>query len=133
MTGSPKTGRKESVLSNERIPYSLADFTSDKEGLPYGGSEHLIKRAQDAGLMYGKTRKTYDEDGEPSEIRSGRFGMPTEIGAAILGGGALSKARKAAGKGYQKFVEPRADSAGALSRAIRADSDAMFNQNLRAR
>jgi hypothetical protein len=130
------------VLSDERIPYSLADLTSDKKGLPYGGSEHLIKRAQEAGLMHGKTYKFYNEDGslaidpetgEPVEIRSGRFSLPTEIGGAILGGGALSKMRKFAGKGYQKFAEPRVDPAGALSRAIKADSNAMFNQNLRAR
>ena len=113
MTGSPSTGRRESVLSNERIPYSLADLTSDKEGLPYGGSEHLIKRAQDAGLMYGKTRKTFDEEGEPTEVRSGRFGMPTEIGGAILGGMGLSKINKLAGKGYQKFAEPHPKSARA--------------------
>ena len=139
LEGPAKAGEKR-----DRVPMfgSIGEALTTKDGLPMGGSEHLIKRAQEAGLMYGKNIPIYDVNGnlaidpetdEPYESRSGRFSLPTEIGGAILGGGALSKMRKVAGKKYQKFAEPRVDPAGALSRAIRADSDAMFNQNLRAR
>jgi hypothetical protein len=137
-------GPAKAVEKRDRVPMfgSIGEAMTTKDGLPMGGSEHLIKRAQEAGLMYGKSIPIYDSEGnlaidpetdEPYESRSGRFSLPTEIGGAILGGGALSKMRKVAGKKYQKFAEPRVDPAGALSRAIRADSDAMFNQNLRAR
>jgi len=139
LEGPAKAGEKR-----DRVPMfgSIGEALTTKDGLPMGGSEHLIRRAQEAGLLYGKNIPIYDVNGnlaidpetdEPYESRSGRFSLPTEIGGAILGGGALSKMRKVAGKKYQKFAEPRVDPAGALSRAIRADSDAMFNQNLRAR
>jgi len=138
LEGPAKTGEKQ-----ERVPMfgSIADTLKTSDGYPIGGSEHIIKRAQDAGLMYGKTTPVLDEEGyslvdsdnEPLQYTSGRFSPLTEIGGAILGGGALSKLNRLAGKGYQKYFEPRVDPAGALSRAIDADSNAMFNPNLRTR
>ena len=78
-----KPGEKE-----ERVPMfgSISDALKTEEGLPIGGSEHMIKRAQDAGLM-GK----------------GRFSPLTEIPAAIVGGAGLSKVGKSAVKGYDKL------------------------------
>jgi hypothetical protein len=128
----------------EREPIfgSISNALRTEDGYPIGGSEHLIKRAQQAGLVYGTTRPYLDENGQqvidpetgyPIEYRTGRFSLPTEIGGSILGGLGLSKLNRVAGKGYQKYVEPRVDPAGALSRAIDADSNAMFNKNLRAK
>jgi hypothetical protein len=115
-----------------------------EDGYPIGSSEHLIKRAQQAGLMYGQDYPIFNEDGsyaidpetdEPYQVRSGRFNELTEIGGSILGGLGLSKLGKVAKKGYVKNIEPRVDPAGALTRAINLDyPDADFNQNyLRAR
>ena len=80
----PKPGEKQ-----ERVPMfgSLSESLKTADGLPIGGSEHLIKRAQDAGLM-----------------SQGRFSPLTEIPAAIVGGLGLSKLSKLAGKGSQKPV-----------------------------
>lgn len=112
ITGSPVLGKRESVLSNERKPYSLSDALSTKSGDPIGGSEHIIKKAQEAGLMYGKPINVLDESGypvvdpqtgEPYESRSGRFSPITEIGGSILGGLGLSKAGKGAVKAAQGF------------------------------
>jgi hypothetical protein len=106
LEGPPKAGEKQ-----ERVPMfgSLSDSLKTADGLPIGGSEHMIKRAQDAGLM-----------------SQGRFSPLTEIPAAILGGVGLSKLGKVAGKGYQKSIEPRVDPAGALSRAIDQDSNSLL-------
>ena len=104
----PKPGEKQ-----ERVPMfgSLSEALTTEDGLPIGGSEHMIKRAQDAGLMYGSTKPFLDESGRqpidpktglPMEIRTGRFGLGTEIGSAILGGAGLSKLGKSAVKGYGK-------------------------------
>jgi hypothetical protein len=104
----PKAGEKQ-----ERVPMfgSLSEALTTEDGLPIGGSEHMIKRAQDAGLMYGSTKPFLDESGRqpidpktgfPMEIRTGRFGLGTEIGSAILGGAGLSKLGKSAVKGYGK-------------------------------
>jgi hypothetical protein len=73
----------------QRVPMfgSLSDSLKTEDGLPIGGSEHLIKRAQDAGLM-----------------SQGRFSPLTEIPAAILGGAGLSKLGKGAVKGYDKLT-----------------------------
>jgi hypothetical protein len=112
ITGSPVLGKRESVLSNERKPYSLSDALSTKEGDPIGGSEHIIKKAQEAGLMYGKPINVLDENGdpvvdpqtgEPYYSHSGRFSPITEIGGSILGGFGLSKAGKGAVKAAQGF------------------------------
>ena len=112
ITGSPVLGKRESVLSNERKPYSLSDALSTKEGDPIGGSEHIIKKAQEAGLMYGKPINVLDENGdpvvdpqtgEPYYSHSGRFSPITEIGGSILGGLGLSKAGKGAVKAAQGF------------------------------
>jgi hypothetical protein len=137
----PKKGEKE-----EREPMfgSIAGALTTDDGYPIGSSEHLIKRAQQAGLMYGKDYPLLNEDGsyaidpetnEPYQVRSGRFNALTEIGGSILGGLGLSKLGKVAKKGYVKNIEPRVDPAGALTRAINLDyPDADFNQNyLRAR
>lgn len=102
VTGTPSLGRRESVLSGETVPYSLADYTNDKEGNPFGGSERLIKRAQDVGLMYG--RDLYDENGNVTG-RTGRFHPLLEFGSSILGGAAASKAARGAvntGKGFAR-------------------------------
>jgi len=114
---------------------SIGDALKTSDGLPIGSTEHIIKRAQDAGLMYGSTTPYLDVNGqpvidpdteEPMQIRTGRFGLPTEIGGAILGGSALSKLGSAAKKGYIKNIEPRVDPAGALSRAITDDSNSLL-------
>ena len=106
LEGPPKAGEKQ-----ERVPMfgSISDALKTQDGLPIGGSEHLIKRAQDAGLM-----------------SQGRFHPLTEIPAAIAGGLGVSKLGKMAGKGYQKNIEPRVDPAGALSRAITDDSNSLL-------
>jgi hypothetical protein len=106
LEGPPKAGEKQ-----ERVPMfgSISDALKTEDGLPIGGSEHLIKRAQDAGLM-----------------SQGRFHPLTEIPAAIAGGLGVSKLGKMAGKGYQKNIEPRVDPAGALSRAITDDSNSLL-------
>ena len=69
LTGSPSTGgRRTSVLSDEKTPYSLADYTKDIDGNAIGGSEDIIKRAQKAGLLYGGTRMMYDaQEPDPSK------------------------------------------------------------------
>ena len=92
LTGTPSTGRRESVLSDEQTPYSLSDLTNNAEGNPIGGSEDIIKRAQKADLMH-----------------TGRFSPLTEIGTSVLGGLGASKAVKGAvnvaekfGKGFDK-------------------------------
>jgi hypothetical protein len=130
----------------KRVPMfgSIADALKTEDGYPIGSSEHLIKRAQQAGLMYGQDYPIFNVDGsyaidpetdEPYQVRSGRFNELTEIGGSILGGLGLSKLGKVAKKGYVKNIEPRVDPAGALTRAINLDyPDADFNQNyLRAR
>jgi hypothetical protein len=106
LEGPPKAGEKQ-----ERVPMfgSISDALKTEDGLPIGGSEHLIKRAQEAGLM-----------------SQGRFHPLTEIPAAIAGGLGVSKLGKMAGKGYQKNIEPRVDPAGALSRAITDDSNSLL-------
>jgi hypothetical protein len=106
LEGPPKAGEKQ-----ERVPMfgSISDALKTEDGLPIGGSEHLIKRAQDAGLM-----------------SQGRFHPLTEIPAAIAGGLGVSKLGKVASKGYQKNIEPRVDPAGALSRAITDDSNSLL-------
>lgn len=108
VTGTPSLGRRESVLSDETVPYSLADYTNDKKGNPIGGSEHIIRRAQDAGLMYGKD--LVDEKGEAmidpetgAPLRSGRFSPLMEIGASVLGGAGASKAARGAIKAGERF------------------------------
>ena len=131
LTGSPSTGRRTSVLSDEKTPYSLADYTNDINGNPRGGSEDIIKRAQKAGLMYGGTRMMYDaQEPDPSkemltmtpkeyekllnsegrnridfgeQITTGRFSPVTEIGTAILGGNLGSKLARGAVNTGQKF------------------------------
>jgi hypothetical protein len=84
LEGPPKAGEKQ-----ERVPMfgSLSDSLKTADGLPIGGSEHIIKRAQDAGLM-----------------SQGRFSPLTEIPAAILGGAGISKLGKGAVKGYDKLT-----------------------------
>lgn len=106
LEGPLKAGEKQ-----ERVPMfgSISDALKTEDGLPIGGSEHLIKRAQDAGLM-----------------SQGRFHPLTEIPAAIAGGLGVSKLGKVASKGYQKNIEPRVDPAGALSRAITDDSNSLL-------
>jgi hypothetical protein len=110
LAGPPKAGEKQ-----ERVPMfgSISDALTTEDGLPIGGSEHMIKRAQDAGLMYGSTKPIFDESGrqpidpetgQPLVSRTGRFGMGTEIGSAILGGAGLSKLGKGAVKGYDKLT-----------------------------
>ena len=93
---------------------SISDALKTKDGLPIGGSEHIIRRAQDAGLMYGKD--LVDEKGEAmidpetgAPLRSGRFSPLMEIGASVLGGAGASKAARGAlnaaqgfGKGFDK-------------------------------
>jgi hypothetical protein len=129
LTGSPSTGRRTSVLSDEKTPYSLADYTNDINGNPIGGSEDIIKRAQKAGLLYGGTRMMYDaQEPDPSkemltmtpkeyekwlnsegrnridfgeQITTGRFSPVAEIGASILGGGLGSKLANT-GKKFKK-------------------------------
>jgi hypothetical protein len=131
LTGSPSTGRRTSVLSDEKTPYSLADYANDINGNPRGGSEDIIKRAQKAGLMYGGTRMMYDaQEPDPSkemltmtpkeyekwlnsegrnridfgeQITTGRFSPVTEIGTAILGGNLGSKLGRGAVNTGQKF------------------------------
>ena len=131
LTGSPSTGRRTSVLSDEKTPYSLADYTNDINGNPRGGSEDIIKRAQKAGLLYGGTRMMYDaQEPDPSkemltmtpkeyekylnsegrnrinfgeQITTGRFSPVTEIGTAILGGNLGSKLARGAVNTGQKF------------------------------
>jgi hypothetical protein len=73
----------------QRVPMfgSLSESLKTADGLPIGGSEHMIKRAQDAGLM-----------------SQGRFSPLTEIPAAILGGAGVSKLGKGAVKGYDKLT-----------------------------
>jgi hypothetical protein len=132
LEGPAKAGEKR-----DRVPMfgSIGDALKTSDGLPIGSTEHIIKRAQDAGLMYGSTTPYLDVNGqpvidpdteEPMQIRTGRFGLPTEIGGAILGGSALSKLGSAAKKGYIKNIEPRVDPAGALSRAITDDSNSLL-------
>jgi len=83
LEGPPKAGEKQ-----ERVPMfgSLSELLKTADGLPIGGSEHLIKRAQDAGLM-----------------SQGRFSPLTEIPAAILTGVGASKLGRGAVKGYDKL------------------------------
>ena len=129
VTGTPSLGRRESVLSDETVPYSLADYTNDKKGRPIGGSEHIIRRAQDAGLMYGKD--LYDEKGEAmidpetgEPLRSGRFHPLMEIGASVLGGVGASKLTKAAAKGSKgkvKLTPIQANAKGGLSMASKVN------------
>jgi hypothetical protein len=84
LEGPAKAGEKQ-----ERVPMfgSISDSLKTADGLPIGGSEHLIKRAQDAGLM-----------------SQGRFSPLTEIPAAILTGVGVSKLGKGAVKGYDKLT-----------------------------
>ena len=97
--------------SQERVPMfgSISDALKTDDGLPIGSTEHMIKRAQEAGLMH-----------------TGRFSPITEIGGAILGGTGLTKLANVAKKGYIKNLEPRVDPAGALSRAITDDSNKLL-------
>jgi hypothetical protein len=136
-----KKGEKE---EREPIFGSISNALVTDDGYPIGGSEHMIKRAQQAGLMFGRDYPLLNEDGsyaidpetnQPYQSRSGRFNLLTEIGGGLLGGLGLSKLGKVAKKGYVKNIEPRVDPAGALTRAINLDyPDADFNQNyLRAR
>jgi len=106
---NPNSPRLEDQPQREPMFGSLSDSLKTSDGLPIGGSEHLIKRAQEAGLM-----------------SQGRFSPLTEIPAAIVGGLGLSKLGKVAGKGYQKHIEPRVDPAGSLSRAIDQDSNSLL-------
>ena len=106
---NPNSMRLEDQPQREPMFGSLSDSLKTADGLPIGGSEHLIKRAQEAGLM-----------------SQGRFSPLTEISGAVLGGVGLSKLNKLAGKGYQKHIEPRVDPAGALSRAIDQDSNSLL-------
>ena len=82
LEGPLKPGEKQ-----ERVPMfgSLSDSLKTADGYPIGGSEHLIKRAQDAGLM-----------------SQGRFSPLTEIPAAILTGAGASKLGKGIVKGASK-------------------------------
>ena len=123
--------------SQERVPMfgSISDALKTDDGLPIGSTEHMIKRAQDAGLMYGSTKPYFDKSGRqpidpetglPMEIRTGRFSPITEIGGAILGGIGLTKLANVAKKGYIKNLEPRVNPAGALSRAITDDSNKLL-------
>ena len=82
LEGPAKVGEKQ-----ERVPMfgSLSDSLKTADGYPIGGSEHLIKRAQDAGLM-----------------SQGRFSPLTEIPAAILTGAGVSKLGKGIVKGVSK-------------------------------
>ena len=84
LEGPPKEGEKE-----ERVPMfgSISDALKTEDGLPIGGSEHMMKRAQEAGLMH-----------------TGRFSPITEIGGAILGGAGASKMSKGVVKGYDKLL-----------------------------
>jgi hypothetical protein len=84
LEGPPKAGEKQ-----ERVPMfgSLSDALKTEDGLPIGGSEHMIKRAQDAGLM-----------------SQGRFSPLIEIPAAIAGGLGASKLSKGVVKGYDKLT-----------------------------
>ena len=84
LEGPPKAGEKQ-----ERVPMfgSISDSLKTADGLPIGGSEHMIKRAQDAGLMH-----------------TGRFSPLTEIPTAIIGGLGASKVGKSAVKGYDKLT-----------------------------
>jgi hypothetical protein len=84
LEGPAKAGEKQ-----ERVPMfgSISDSLKTADGLPIGGSEHIIKRAQDAGLM-----------------SQGRFSPLTEIPAAILTGVGVSKLGKGAVKGYDKLT-----------------------------
>ena len=91
LEGPAKVGEKQ-----ERVPMfgSLSDSLKTDDGYPIGGSEHLIKRAQDAGLM-----------------SQGRFSPLTEIPAAILTGVGASKLGKGIVKGVSK---PSATNSGKL-------------------
>ena len=82
LEGPLKPGEKQ-----ERVPMfgSLSDSLKTADGYPIGGSEHLIKRAQDAGLM-----------------SQGRFSPLMEIPAAILTGVGASKLGKGIVKGVSK-------------------------------
>ena len=87
---------------------SISEALKTKDGLPIGGSEHIIRRAQDAGLMYGKD--LVDEKGEAmidpetgAPLRSGRFSPLMEIGASVLGGAGASKVARGALKAAQGF------------------------------
>ena len=109
LEGPPKAGEKQ-----ERVPMfgSLSESLKTADGLPIGGSEHMIKRAQDAGLM-----------------SQGRFSPLTEIPAAIAGGVGVSKLGglgKSSTRGYQTQIEPRINPAGALSRSINQDLDKLL-------
>jgi len=84
---NPNSPRLEDRPQREPMFGSLSDSLKTADGLPIGGSEHLIKRAQDAGLM-----------------SQGRFSPLTEIPAAILGGAGISKLGKGAVKGYDKLT-----------------------------
>jgi len=92
LEGPPKAGEKQ-----ERVPMfgSLSDSLKTADGYPIGGSEHMIKRAQDAGLM-----------------SQGRFSPLTEIPAAILTGVGVSKLGKGIVKGVSK---PNTTNSGKLS------------------
>ena len=88
----PRSVMEEPLKPNEkqeRVPMfgSLSEALKTEDGLPIGGSEHMIKRAQDAGLMH-----------------TGRFSPLTEIPAAILGGAGVAKAGKGVVKGYDKLT-----------------------------
>jgi hypothetical protein len=84
---NPNSPRLEDRPQREPMFGSLSDSLKTADGLPIGGSEHMIKRAQDAGLM-----------------SQGRFSPLTEIPAAILGGAGISKLGKGAVKGYDKLT-----------------------------
>ena len=84
---NPNSPRLEDQPQREPMFGSLSDALKTEDGLPIGGSEHMIKRAQDAGLM-----------------SQGRFSPLTEIPAAIVGGLGASKLSKGVVKGYDKLT-----------------------------
>jgi hypothetical protein len=139
-TRVPKFRSIADALKIERdVRDSSFDYAdaSKPERIPLGGSEHMIARMQDLGLMYGdKQRITsplynqYTGEREKIEMAPGRFHPITEIGGSILTGGGLSAAAKAARKGYQRLTDPARIRASALSRAIDKDVETFTKKPL---
>ena len=131
VTGTPSLGRRESVLSDETVPYSLADYTDDKDGDAIGGTEYLIKKQREAGKMYGGKKMVYDyeESDKPKitltpeeykeylnsedrnrinlggrlEEETGRFHPALEMGLPALAGAAGTQLSKSAIKAAERL------------------------------
>lgn len=131
VTGTPSLGRRESVLSDETVPYSLADYTNDKDGDAIGGTEYLIKKQREAGKMYGGKKMVYDyeESDKPKitltpeeyaeylnsedrnrinlggrlEEETGRFHPALEMGLPAIAGAAGTQLGKSAIKAAERL------------------------------